>query len=473
MALVNFTPTPKIFNAYSAERFEAAVRDALVVTARVLGTARSPVLPSDAPHTYDDKFLLAEAQLSAGAVCALTVLQTIGLTAEQLVTLSTWARGGSSVTLRFAPEISGAFLREAQRDVEGPKTVETTQSTSVSSRLGLGASATQKTVSAKNASGPLSALPIGQALLQTKVVTTVTDYFWTLSAKWSVSAYRGTGRAAADVVQLCERHSASVTVKTTGQKSQPFAHVLGARAPSEVNLDWLLSVIDADAPGLPARVRINRSLPTCATPRRNVDADRALAWAAGFYAFLASFEEIVAGTLVSIADAAGAETHTTIDRGVFGSGSVFVPALLFCSPAAPAASGSAVVPAASDSEAPPAPQQLMDLASVNALVGEAAAGVRGRVDAARSRLPPADTAAMLSVAEAALVVAGRFGRAAMEHLANGWVERVWRVAGVCGLLGCGWGGATLERSRALAAYPPHSLSRTPVCAHTAAQARLD
>jgi hypothetical protein len=158
MSLVNFTPTPKIFNAYSAERFEAAVRDALVVTARVLGTARSPVLPSDAPHTYDDKFLLAEAQLSAGAVCALTVLQTIGLTAEQLVTLSTWARGGSSVTLRFAPEISGAFLREAQRDVEGPKTVETTQSNSVSSRLGLGASATQKTVSAKNASGSLSAL---------------------------------------------------------------------------------------------------------------------------------------------------------------------------------------------------------------------------------------------------------------------------------------------------------------------------
>ena len=88
------------------------------------------------------------------------------------------------------------------------------------------------------------------------MVTTVTDYFWTLSAKWSVSAYRGTGRAADDVVQLCERHSASVTVKTTGQKSQPFGHVLGARAPSEVNRDWLLSVIDADAPGLPARVRI-------------------------------------------------------------------------------------------------------------------------------------------------------------------------------------------------------------------------
>jgi hypothetical protein len=415
MPRVNFKPTPPTFGAYDATRFEASVREAIVVTSRVLGTARAPVLPSDAPHVYEDKFVLAESQLSTAAVCALTVLQTIGLSPQQLQTLVGWSRGGSSVTLRFSSEVSCAFQREVKRDVESSKVVETTQSTSVGSRLGLTASETQRT---------------------TKVVTTVTDYLWTVSCAWSVTAFRGTGRSDGDILRLSERRTGSVTVKTTQRSSQPFEHALGARAPRDLALDWLLSVLDASSPDLPARARIDRSAPSCATPRRNAEADRALAWAAEFHAFLGGFEDVVAGTLVSIADAATADAHTTVDRGVFGTGSVFVPALLFCTPP-PQAAGDASTAIVAANASPVL--QVMDLASVNRLIGEATDGLRSRIDVARTRLPASDSTAILTVSEAALVVSARFGRAAMVHLADalGNIEAMLRDQVIAGKRGVG------------------------------------
>ena len=113
--MAQFKPTPAPFGEYDAARFEASVARALTVPARGLGTARAPVLAADAPHVYDDKYALAEAQLSAAAACVLAALQTAGLSAEALRTLAGWAREGSAVTLRFQHTVACAFEREAKR----------------------------------------------------------------------------------------------------------------------------------------------------------------------------------------------------------------------------------------------------------------------------------------------------------------------------------------------------------------------
>ena len=152
---------------FDPHRFEQSVAEAVAVTRRVLGEARQPQLPSEVHHAFDDKYSLAEAQLSAGAVSALQALQEgAGLTPESLRALARFAAEGKSVTLRFAASTSVAFLREEKRDVEQPTKVTT--ETSVAGML--------------------------SKAVTTRVVTTVTEFFWAFEGAWQIDAYRGAGR---------------------------------------------------------------------------------------------------------------------------------------------------------------------------------------------------------------------------------------------------------------------------------------
>ena len=394
-------PSPQPFSEYDAVRFTEAVQLAIITTNRVLGNARAPILTSESHHTYTDKYLLAEVQLSAVAACMLTTLQACGLTPEQLQVLLTWTREGASVTLRFQHSISCTFAFERKREVTSAHTIDTTLRGSATSRI----------------QGAVGACAAAIRKL-TRTVVTVTDYFWTVRTSWSLEAFRGTGRDPSDVLCLCDRSSSSVTVKTTDSKLPPFGNGSDGHMQHDASLDWLLSVVDLNAEGLPARARIDRSAPSCATPRRNAEVTAAVRWAASFYAFLRTFEAFVAGKLVVLSNAVTADDASAQGAGietVFDSGSVFVPSILFCTPLPlPGDEGAYIVEAAT----PPAPV-LMDLPSVNALVEEATAGIRERVELARSRLPAAGSTSIITAPEAALVVASRFGCAALQHMVDG------------------------------------------------------
>ena len=77
------------------------------------GSARDFAIPGDVHHKYNDKFALAETQLSSLVACSLQGTQTLGLTAEQVTSLSAWARDGSEVTLRFSFTTGFTFIRES------------------------------------------------------------------------------------------------------------------------------------------------------------------------------------------------------------------------------------------------------------------------------------------------------------------------------------------------------------------------
>ena len=156
--------------AYSRERFLARVEEALVVTRRVLGEARCPVLPGSVDHAYGDKYALVEASLSTAAASALQALQAWGLDAEALGTCRAWAASGAEVTLRLSASSRCAFQREATREVASPQAV-------VKKEVSSGGGGVTETT-------------------RTSVSTLVTEYFWRFDATWELDVYRGAGDAA-------------------------------------------------------------------------------------------------------------------------------------------------------------------------------------------------------------------------------------------------------------------------------------
>ena len=58
---------------------EARVEKALLVVRRLLDTARNPERADNVPHSYDDKYLLAELMVRAGVASSLQSLTTAGL----------------------------------------------------------------------------------------------------------------------------------------------------------------------------------------------------------------------------------------------------------------------------------------------------------------------------------------------------------------------------------------------------------
>ena len=159
-------------------------------------------------HVYGDKFALVEAQLSASVVSCLHALQHVGLTPEKLRTLCAWAAGGAAVTLRFTADVRCAFTREARREKAPDVAVKQEQS-------------------------------VGGVLvkaLTTSVVTTVTEYFWSVGASWALEAFRGAGRSEGDVVALVARASIAHELKSL-VKTAPVADADAAAAHAAVMAD--------------------------------------------------------------------------------------------------------------------------------------------------------------------------------------------------------------------------------------------
>ena len=150
---------------YQLQRLEKKVRDALESVSKVLGTNRNPVLPSDCPHQYQDKYILAEFATKAGAAAVLNSLKQLGFDDDKIGKIIGWIKENRTVTLSLVAEEHCAFDRTEEREVESPTKIVTEQT-----------------------SGALSAL-VGKKT--TKVVTTVTEHFWRFSITWSLTAYAG------------------------------------------------------------------------------------------------------------------------------------------------------------------------------------------------------------------------------------------------------------------------------------------
>lgn len=212
---------------------------ALMKVKTLLDTTRHPELPAKVPHAYDDKYLLVEFLTRAASGGVLTCLESVGLGPEGLAELRQWA-STRSVTLRFEVREECTFLGEKTRQVESP---------------------VQRVTEIEGPGGE-------ETRIRDKVVTTITEYWWSFEFKWRLIAFRG--NAPEQGLTICER-GGSCGMRTSTEKTPRPQRVI--RPALDVDVTWLLQHVDAEAQ---LSFAIDRNDPRCHTPRRNPAVEEAL-----------------------------------------------------------------------------------------------------------------------------------------------------------------------------------------------------
>jgi len=161
-------------DAFNEERFRQRMDKALETVTTILETNKHPVFAGDLPHSYHDKYLLADYLTNITIACSYTVLEKLGLDTESLRQLVEWSKD-RSVTLRLRSEESCALDRKETRD-------EDSRRKHVTTFKGFGGDKTKFT---------------------SKTVTKITEYFWNFGVSYELFAFRGNDPT--DAVKLCSR----------------------------------------------------------------------------------------------------------------------------------------------------------------------------------------------------------------------------------------------------------------------------
>jgi hypothetical protein len=244
--------------------FERAVDQALSEVKKILDNTKHPQIASKVPHSYDDKFMLAEFLTNSALSSQFTSLSQLGVTVDQLSQMVEFAKT-RALTLRFSSTTRCKFNRHSQRE-EDSKTKQVTEVTST----------------------------FGGGMFESKVVRTIDEYFWDYDMSIELVAFAGTGEAAEDRITISGRESHHEMMTTTDRA--PSAEIV-ISPPIEVNITDLLSTISSGQCEL--SFKIDREHKDAHTPYRNPDIDKVLAqlaaikdWSAEVQHFLMALSRI-------------------------------------------------------------------------------------------------------------------------------------------------------------------------------------
>jgi len=226
------------------QAIEGRLQKALERVRLVLSTEKTPQLAANVHHQYNDKYFLVERSTCIAAASQLNCLAALGLTADQLRGLRAWMP--AQVSLRFRSQEKCTFLREEKREEEDPR----------------------KRVEEVSVGG------VARASWSSKVVTTITEYFWKFETSYTLEAFRGVGAEDADRLLLLSRNG-QVELKTSAKSPPPHPEARVPAVNQEVNITWLLQLLSQE--GTSPLFKIDRAATGCSTPRRNQDVDKAFA----------------------------------------------------------------------------------------------------------------------------------------------------------------------------------------------------
>ncbi|CAJ1338042.1 unnamed protein product [Effrenium voratum] len=267
-------------------RVEAKLQNAMERVRLLLKAEKTPQLAADVHHQYEDKYFLVERGTCLAAASQLNCLASLGLQHLQLQTLQQWAQT-HSVSLRLRSKETCTFLREEKREEENPR----------------------KHVEEVSRGGVLS------ASWTSKVVTTITEYFWNFQVTYTLEAFRGVGADDADRISLCTR-SGQAELKTSSKTPPPHPEVRSPAINEEVNITWLLQSLTANAA---PSFKIDRAASNCSTPRRNTDVDKAFAHFTMFARWAQSVSSYL-GKLRNVKPRTGDDSAVSAEK-------IFVPTL--------------------------------------------------------------------------------------------------------------------------------------------------
>mmetsp|Transcript_11544 Transcript_11544/g.29242 ORF Transcript_11544/g.29242 Transcript_11544/m.29242 type:complete len:923 (-) Transcript_11544:352-3120(-) len=226
-----------LLNPLSAKERELRQRmeRAAETARRVLGEARAPAVPSDVPHAYRDKFLLAERAANGALTAMMAALESAGLTGDKLEQTRAWcaADDARAVTLRFESELKCTFLHTKDR---------------------------------KEALGPEQVSSVMGIKRTSKSVNTITEHFWDVAHTYRIRVLNGTDLASALTLQERTGH---LELKTAG-KERISPHPEHSVSPTlDVSLNGLFKLLK----GRQGAFAIDRTAEKCHTPIRNKDCE--------------------------------------------------------------------------------------------------------------------------------------------------------------------------------------------------------
>ena len=183
----------------------------------MLGTERTPCMPSDVAHTYDDKYLLAEIGTRSTILATRNTLDHLTNAAftANLPQMMEWARNGQTISLITEAEETCTFIKTTTRDVKS----NTTQVTKTSGVFG-----NKK---------------------EQYTVTKVTEHEWNFTINWEIYVYAGDDLETTKI-SLC--NSTCHTVLTTrGDKAvtpKPEQRNVLKTKPNDIS--WLLKALGSN-----------------------------------------------------------------------------------------------------------------------------------------------------------------------------------------------------------------------------------
>eukprot|EP00505_MAST-04D_sp_SCG-Rhode-Island_P001033 Stramenopile-MAST_4_protein_1033 len=213
--------------------FQAAVDE----VSKTLETTRNPVLAENVTHTYDDKYNLAAWTTSIAGMATFNVLEIVGFTPDILEQALKWSNQGKSVTLRLHGEETCTFVGETTREVKSAQKHVTTNTL------------------------------FGQTTTET--VTTVKESTFALTSSWEICLFNQT-EFPRGTIPLAKR-SGSINITQVSSKNPPYP-LTKSMPYVDLSLNWFLGLFNGNGQ---MEFRIDRSVDSCRTPRRNNDIDQA------------------------------------------------------------------------------------------------------------------------------------------------------------------------------------------------------
>ena len=214
--------------------FLTRVNFALIKVKHILDGHKKPVYASEIPHTFADKYELAEMMTNIALSSVIQTILTLGMSVDQMRKVISWA-ANRSVSLQLRASETCSFARQAQRDVVPAKS--------------------------KESRGCLSGM---EAAWSSKILTTVTEYVWKFDANYDILAVCGVGREPADQIMVCTRSCSQEIISSIQTNPRSAATTYPN---SDVDISWLLRRVNPET--LRSNFRISRDSERCRTPRRN------------------------------------------------------------------------------------------------------------------------------------------------------------------------------------------------------------
>eukprot|EP00012_Vannella_robusta_P001713 CAMPEP_0206186944 /NCGR_PEP_ID=MMETSP0166-20121206/2702_1 /ASSEMBLY_ACC=CAM_ASM_000260 /TAXON_ID=95228 /ORGANISM="Vannella robusta, Strain DIVA3 518/3/11/1/6" /LENGTH=889 /DNA_ID=CAMNT_0053602421 /DNA_START=1 /DNA_END=2667 /DNA_ORIENTATION=- len=246
---------------------------------KILDNTRNPQLAEEQAHSYQDKFLLANFLTSCALTSHFNCLEVVGFTQETLQTLQKWAVD-KAVTVRFRGEEKCEFVRSVTRKEE---------------------SKTQKVTEVTTAAGT--------STRTSKVVTTIKEYFWRFSVRYELVAFQATDVSNAMVIYTNNVFNDMVT--RTDVSPRPKVAILGE---FDLNITWMLQQLGSD---LSIAFGIDKSSPSCHTPRRNKQISESLDFFSRSYSWASQLDSYFCQKLFPLQKDHGLDLSAVNCSGVF------------------------------------------------------------------------------------------------------------------------------------------------------------